>query len=321
MPLENMQKVIEKLRDRITNHHDYLQNKEFRIRILLVDPLLRELGWDVENPDLVTLEDNPAESEQLSADYILKNGKKNIAIVEAKSPNKNIEDLKYRKKASDYADYAGVRFFMLTNGITWLLYERDVEKRLESLKPIVSFNIGRDKPYPCALNACSMWTLVTGRPLTDMGSVIDANSKTSSNTETDDDADRSSRDHSGSEGSRQLGLENKKTGTKHPIEEKNNKKAYYVACLEKLFEICGDEFKVNVLNNRKGHTHLYFSDDPNDPDFPDNPKSPDKKHSIQIGKTGIYMNGNGHIFTLGVTRRRTKQIADGLGYKVIGNLD
>ena len=93
MVLDDLQKVIEKLRDRIERHRDDLRNSEFRTRILLIDPLLRELGWDVENPDLVGLEYQPATSKRESADYILKNSGKNVAIVEAKKKAESHEDL------------------------------------------------------------------------------------------------------------------------------------------------------------------------------------------------------------------------------------
>ena len=58
MGLNDLKGVIEKLQGRITNHEGYLQ-KEPRTRTLLVDPLLRELDWDVEDPHLVELEYEP----------------------------------------------------------------------------------------------------------------------------------------------------------------------------------------------------------------------------------------------------------------------
>ena len=166
MVLDDLQKVIKKLRDRIERHRDDLRNSEFRTRILLIDPLLRELGWDVENPDLVALEDQPATSKRESADYILKNSGKNVAIVEAKNIDKKIDDLDHREQADNYARYAGVQFFVLTNGVTWLLYERTLTTSFELLEPIVRFDIIHDKPYHCALASISMWNpnLASGSP-------------------------------------------------------------------------------------------------------------------------------------------------------------
>ena len=103
------------------------------------------------------LEYQPATSKRESADYILKHNKKNVAIVEAKNIDKKIDDLEYREQADNYARYAGVRFFILTNGVKWLLYERTLTTGFELLEPIVSFDIIHDEPYQCALAAISMW--------------------------------------------------------------------------------------------------------------------------------------------------------------------
>ena len=116
MGLDDLKEVIEKLQGRITNHEDYLQ-KEPRTRTLLVDPLLRELGWDVEYPNLVELEYEPESSKRMSADYILKNGKNNIAIVEVKTMGKAIGNLEVLEQADKYASSAGAPFIILTNGV------------------------------------------------------------------------------------------------------------------------------------------------------------------------------------------------------------
>lgn len=155
MDLTKAIELFEEIKKRVQNHQSYFS--EFRTRILLIDPVLRLLGWDVENPDLVELEYQPAKRKRKSADYVLKNDKKNVAIVEAKNVDKKIDDLDHREQADGYARYAEVKFFVLTNGIRWLLYERDLMTSLESLKPIVSFNVVHDKPYQCALAAISMW--------------------------------------------------------------------------------------------------------------------------------------------------------------------
>ncbi len=155
MDLTEAMELFKEIRRRFQDHQSDFS--EFRTRIILIDPVLRLLGWDVENPDLVDLEYQPAESNRKSADYVLKNNKKNVVIVEAKNIDKKIDDVKYREQADGYARYAEVKFFILTNGVRWLLYERDLMTSLESLKPIVSFDVVHDEPYQCALAAISMW--------------------------------------------------------------------------------------------------------------------------------------------------------------------
>ena len=92
MDLTKAMRLFEEIKKRFQNHQSNLHNSEFRTRILLIDPVLRLLGWNVENPDLVVLEYQPAESNRKSADYVLKNNGKNVAIVEAKNIDINIED-------------------------------------------------------------------------------------------------------------------------------------------------------------------------------------------------------------------------------------
>ena len=83
----------------------------------MIDPVLRLLGWDVENPDLVVLEYQPNESNRNSADYVLKNDEGNVAIVEAKNIDIDIENWNHRNQADNYARDAGAEFFVLTNGV------------------------------------------------------------------------------------------------------------------------------------------------------------------------------------------------------------
>ena len=177
MALDDLKEVIEKLQGRITNHKDYLQ-KEPRTRTLLVDPLLRELGWDVEDPNLVELEYEPESSKRMSADYILKNGKNQVAIVEVKPMGKAIENLEVLEQADKYASSAGAPFIILTNGVKWLLYERSPTAGLASLDPIVSFDLA-EEPYRCALQALSMWNLnlASDNPIKVTKPVLDAPDK------------------------------------------------------------------------------------------------------------------------------------------------
>ena len=46
MPLESLLALVHKLRERIDAHGDKLRQSEALTRYALIDPLLRELGWD-----------------------------------------------------------------------------------------------------------------------------------------------------------------------------------------------------------------------------------------------------------------------------------
>ena len=50
MPLESLLALVHKLRERIDTHGDKLKQSEALTRYALIDPLLRELGWDHRRP-------------------------------------------------------------------------------------------------------------------------------------------------------------------------------------------------------------------------------------------------------------------------------
>ena len=50
MALDDVKEVIENLQSIINAHHDYLFKKEARTRLVLINPLLQALGWEVSNP-------------------------------------------------------------------------------------------------------------------------------------------------------------------------------------------------------------------------------------------------------------------------------
>ena len=304
MVLDDLRKVIEKLRSRVERHRDYLRNSEFRTRTLLIDPLLRELGWDVENPDFVALEDQPASSKRDSADYILKNSGKNVAIVEAKNIDKKIDDLEYREQADNYARDAGVQFFILTNGVIWLLYKRSLTTSFELLEPIVRFDVVHDAAYHCALASISIWNpnLASGSPKPAMESVIKPSqlvSDSPSSQTSEIKKEQHPQPASTPEPSADLDNSSEQPPDKDPepehrktliLEDKEKHKTYkpkcksYRACLDKclkiLLEIRRERFE-EVLDFRlERQRRPYFS---KDPDTLINPR--------KIGETDIYIYG------------------------------
>lgn len=157
MDLTKTLELFENLRTTISEHRGYLSGNETVTRVLLIDPVLEILGWEVRNPDFVELEFEPATSKRDKADYILRNGSNNVAIVEAKRFGAQVDELAQREQADGYARYAGVRFFVLTDGSKWRLYERDLLTSIEVLKPVVQFDLDNDELTKCALTALSLW--------------------------------------------------------------------------------------------------------------------------------------------------------------------
>ena len=172
MDLAKTVELFEELRFKVSKNSEnykqrvYLSGSETVTRVLLIDPVLEMLGWDVRNVDLVELEFEPAPSKRDKADYVLKNDDKNVAIVEAKKFDTKIDELAHREQADGYARFAGVKFFVLTDGAKWRLYERDLMTGLEDLKPIVKFDLENDDLTRCALKSLSLWRANLGLGLT-----------------------------------------------------------------------------------------------------------------------------------------------------------
>lgn len=117
---EKLEKAIEIARERLSTHSEYLNGHETRTRVLVVDELLRGLGWEVTNPEQVLLEHNVNGN---FIDYVLvRKGGANIAIVESKSIGQALKK-EYRRSASGYAVELGTRYAVLTNGARWEAWE------------------------------------------------------------------------------------------------------------------------------------------------------------------------------------------------------
>lgn len=106
--------AIATVRSVIRDFDDYMQD-EFRTRVIIIDPILKALGWDVTNPSRVRLEDR--ENGNLIDYVLMKENNDHFAVVEAKAYRKGIDI--HRKQASGYAVAIGARYVILTNGSRW----------------------------------------------------------------------------------------------------------------------------------------------------------------------------------------------------------
>ena len=119
MALGNLQSAIEKLRKTIEAHRGYLAENETRTRQVLIDPLLRRLGWDVSNPNIVQLEYGVKEQR---ADYVLMSKGKPVAVIEAKPLGSNLK-AKVIGQALAYAKLAVIDYTVVTDGDRWEMYD------------------------------------------------------------------------------------------------------------------------------------------------------------------------------------------------------
>ena len=157
MALDDLKEVIEKLQGIIKTHHNYLFGKERRTRQVLIDPLLKALGWDVSDPGAVYLEHN-------KMDYALMLNARPVAMIEAKPLGKSLPR-KVITQAITYAVENNILYIIVANGDRWEMYEVLKPGTLEDKKLMV-FQLSEHLSQECALQALRIWkpNLTSGSP-------------------------------------------------------------------------------------------------------------------------------------------------------------
>ena len=102
-------------------------NHETSTRYLLVDPILRSLGWDLSDPGDCVVEYRVSPKSMSAVDYALLDGRGNPAVlVEAKRIDVDTNEQENWEQISGYADEAQTaRLVVVTNGQYWAIRVRD----------------------------------------------------------------------------------------------------------------------------------------------------------------------------------------------------
>ena len=108
--------VIRDMQDRIENSRSSFQNSETATRYQLIDPVLDELGWDVRNNKLVVPEYTVSGGR---VDYALMHDGSPIAVVEAKSLSRTLDDSVTVQVLSYITDESTIKYAIATNGDSW----------------------------------------------------------------------------------------------------------------------------------------------------------------------------------------------------------
>jgi len=116
--MQQLIQVLQKIRGLCGQHRGALQANEMLTRYCLIDPVLRALGWDTEDPDMVVPEFDTGSGRP---DYVLRwNGQPYIAI-EAKKLGKDLQEA--RKDNVKYCYDNKIPFFVVTDGDIWELQD------------------------------------------------------------------------------------------------------------------------------------------------------------------------------------------------------
>ena len=151
MPLESLHELVETLRNRIDEHGEALRQSEALTRYALIDPLLRELGWNTEDPALVMPEYRLGAG---SADYALLSNGKPVMMIEAKKLGTLLNDA--TSQGIRYCIEGGIGYFAVTDGSRWEIYETHKPVPIDQ-KRIVSFDLKSMVAPKVCLQALALW--------------------------------------------------------------------------------------------------------------------------------------------------------------------
>ena len=153
MALEGLLQLLETLSQRIDEHGAALKQSETLTRYALIDPLLRELGWDTADPAMVTPE---YVSQSGSADYALfdTSAATPLMVVVAKPLGESLQDATMPGILHCITD--GIRYFAVTNGQAWDVYETHKPVPMDQ-KRAASFDLQSMTAAEARLQALAIW--------------------------------------------------------------------------------------------------------------------------------------------------------------------
>ncbi len=103
---------------------------EENTKATLLEPLLRALGWDIEDVDEVAREFR-VKSRDKPVDYALLVLREPKLLVEAKGLGENLDDRRWANQIMGYAAVAGVEWIVLTDGNEYRIYNTHAAVRVE----------------------------------------------------------------------------------------------------------------------------------------------------------------------------------------------
>lgn len=159
-PLSNLSDTLIQIQESAKLYRETLKKNEAATRAVLIDPVLRSLGWDTANTNMVEVEKT---MDSVRADYALydSNSIPRI-IVEAKALGTDLGQKKLVMALVGYAFSFGLNDVFLTDGIIWQHFDNFQPGNLSPTKII---NLAADNPVDCAayfvqhLDAAKYWSV------------------------------------------------------------------------------------------------------------------------------------------------------------------
>lgn len=139
----------------------YWSYNETSTRYILIDPVLKALGWNISNMDQCAVEwPMPFNDPQGRADYVLGNSKnQNVIVIEAKSVKVSIgrNPRSFENKLCSYTQGMETGVAVLTNGLNWRLYELGPGCPLLRNRPTAAVDIRDDDELASSARILHRW--------------------------------------------------------------------------------------------------------------------------------------------------------------------
>ena len=159
-PLSNLSEVLMQIRDSAGQYQKTLTKNEAATRAVLVDPILRALGWDIANTNMVEVEKT---HNNVRADYALYDTNQiPKIIIEAKSLGSNLTKQNIVMSLVNYAFNFKLNDVFLTDGLTWHHFNEFTPGKLHPTKVL---DIANDEPVLIAaylvqhIDAAKFWPI------------------------------------------------------------------------------------------------------------------------------------------------------------------
>lgn len=119
--MTHFDKILADVRSRIEKYRSRRRINEENTKATLIEPVLRALGWDVEDLDEVVREYKHKRRDK-PVDYALMELRQPRLLIEAKALKEDLEDRRWVAQIIGYAAVAGIEWAVLTNGDEYRLY-------------------------------------------------------------------------------------------------------------------------------------------------------------------------------------------------------
>ena len=144
---EPLVSTLRRTREAIEKHEKYLKKNEIRTRNVLVDPVLKALGWDVSIVEDVEVEYSSGKNR---VDYaLLGEDRKPLVLIEAKKLSEDLNS--HRSQMLTYCTELGVRYGVMTDGNCWDLYNLWNAASLDERRELQIILSSREAPIAAQL--------------------------------------------------------------------------------------------------------------------------------------------------------------------------